>query len=79
MPARTLQGEISKPQCLEKARYFGLNTGARPTRRCSTADFRLSIMRRLGTPPKVAKAFSWQDRKNSICCETVNSKYMRRL
>ena len=79
MPARTLQGEILKPQCSEKSRYFGLNTGAVPTRRCSTADFRLSIMRRCGTPPKAANAFSWQARKNSICCETVNSRYMRRL
>ena len=53
--------------------------GATPTRRLSTADFRLSTINRAGTEPKAAKAFSWQARKNSISCDTVNSRYMRRL
>ena len=74
-----MQGLISKPQWREKSRYLGLNTGAVPTRRLSTADFRLSTISRAGTEPKAAKAFSWQARKNSISCDTVNSKYMRRL
>ena len=34
---------------------------------------------RAGTAPKAAKAFSWQARKNSISCDTVNSRYMRLL
>ena len=69
----------TKRQWREKSRYFGLNTGATPTRRCNTADFRLSTMISLGTPPKTANAFSWQDRKNSEVWETVNSRYMRLL
>ena len=36
-------------------------------------------MIRLGTPPNAVNAFSWQARKNSIFCETVNARYMRRL
>jgi hypothetical protein len=74
-----LHALISKPQWRANSAYLGLNSGAQPARRCSTADFRLSTMTLAGTPPKAAKACSWQARKNSVVCETVNSRYMRRL
>jgi len=75
----TLQALMSKPQWRAKSTYFGLNTGATPASRCNTAERKLSIISRVGQPPKAAKACSWQPRKNSIVCDTVNSRYIRRL
>jgi len=48
-----------------------------PVRRRRTADFRLSTMILAGTP-NTAKARSWQPRKCSMVCETVNSTYIWR-
>jgi hypothetical protein len=48
-------------------------------RRCRTADFKLSTMIFDGTPPNTLNACSWQERKCSIVCETVNSTYISRL
>src|SRR5262245_21295573 len=45
-----------KPQCVAKSRYLGLNTGASPRARWSTADLRLSTMTLWGMPPKNSKA-----------------------
>ena len=57
----------------------GLNTGASPISRFSTADFRLSTISLRGTPPKARNALMWQPRKCSIVCDTVNSRYIMRL
>ena len=32
-----------------------------------------------GTPPNASKAFTWQPRKCSMVCATVNSTYIMRL
>lgn len=45
----------------------------------AAADFKLSTMTFLVTPPNASKACWWQAKKCSMVCETVNSTYIMRL